>query len=138
MRVRQAVLDAIAAHARRDSPRECCGLLVGTSTEILEAVSARNVADDPHRTYEIAPADYLVQIRRCRDAARTSDVPLTILGGYHSHPYSAPAPSPTDLEQAFEEFLYIIAGPVEGEAPIEIRAYRLMNRRFEAEELIVV
>jgi proteasome lid subunit RPN8/RPN11 len=138
MRVRQVVLDAIAAHARRDSPHECCGLLIGTSTEIIEAVAATNVADDPDRRYEISPAEYLVQIRRCRDAARTGNAPLIIHGGYHSHPHSPPAPSPTDLEQAFEEFLYLIVGPVEGEAATGIRAYRLRNGQFEAEELIVV
>ena len=138
MRVRGTVLDAITAHARRDSPRECCGLLIGTDAEITEAVPATNVADDPLRRYEISPIDHLAQIRRCRELASTQAVAIGILGAYHSHPQSPPSPSPTDLEQAFEEFIYVIAGPVSGARPIETRAYRLTNGRFEAENLIVV
>jgi proteasome lid subunit RPN8/RPN11 len=138
MRVWQTVLDAITAHARRDSPRECCGLLIGTTTDVTEAVQTTNVADDPLRRYEISPLEHLAQIRRCRQMANERGIAIGIVGAYHSHPHSAASPSPTDLEQAFEEFVYVIAGPVSGAAPVEIRAYRLTNGRFEAAELIVV
>ena len=39
-------------------------------------------------------------------------------------------PSPTDLEQAYEEYVYLIAGPADDSAPLEIRAYRLSGERF--------
>lgn len=130
MRMPRDVLDTIAAHARRESPRECCGLLIGTATDVVDAVPAGNVADDPHRRYEVSPVDHFAQIRRCREQN------LQVVGVYHSHPHSAPAPSPTDLELAFEEFLYIIAGPVDGGAPIEIRGYRFTHGRFAPEDLI--
>ena len=55
---------------------------------------------------------------------------LTVVGVYHSHPHSAPVPSPTDLDQAYEEYVYLIAGPADGSAPLEIRAYRLSEERF--------
>ena len=144
MRVRQAVLDAIAAHARREQPRECCGLLIGTDAEVVEAVAAANVAVDPTRRYEVSPHDHFAAIKRCRDRAdlkvgpystgrgRSLDRPMrmSVIGGYHSHPHTAPEPSPTDLEQAFEGFLYLIAGPVSADT-IEMRAYRLAGARFE-------
>jgi len=60
-----------------------------------------------------------------------------VIGAYHSHPRSAPVPSPTDLEEAFAEFLYIIAGPVDGSAHLELRAYRLQAGRFEDVPLVV-
>ena len=47
MRVLQRVLDAIAAHARHDSPQECCGLLIGDDCSIFEAVPVHNAALDP-------------------------------------------------------------------------------------------
>jgi proteasome lid subunit RPN8/RPN11 len=137
MRVHHAVLDAIVAHARRDAPRECCGLLVGTSTEVLEAVAATNAAEDPLRRYEVPAVEHLAQIKRCREMSRNG-LAVSVLGSYHSHPRSAPEPSPTDLEYAFEEFLYLIAGPVQTEKRLDIRGFRFKDARFEAVALTVV
>ena len=137
MQVRREVLDAIAAHARRDSPLECCGLLIGTGHEAIEAVATANVAAEPHRHYQVSPVDHFAQIKRCRDEASQGAVAVNVIGVYHSHPLSAPVPSPTDLEEAFGEFLYIIAGPVDGSALLELRAYRLQSGRFEDVPLIV-
>jgi proteasome lid subunit RPN8/RPN11 len=136
MRALKTVLDTIEAHARRDVPRECCGLLIGTDTEVTEAVPASNEADDPLRRYEVSPIAHLAQIRRCRELAKAIGVNVGVVGAYHSHPRSAAVPSPTDREQAFEDCLYLIAGPVE-DAPLDVRAYRLRNGHFEAVELIV-
>jgi len=136
MRIRRAALDAIREHARRDSPLECCGLLIGTPDEVLEAVATANVAADPLRRFEVSPVEHLAQIRRCREGAAHGTAGLAVVGVYHSHPRSTPEPSPTDREQAFEEFLYVIAGHVETEAPMEIRGYRLSDGRFAPEALI--
>ena len=130
MQIRADVLDAIAAHAQREQPRECCGILLGVNDEIVEAVAAANVAEEPLRCYEVSPADHIAQVRRCRDSVRAGEDELRILGVYHSHPHSAPVPSPTDLDHACEEYVYVIAGPADGSGPLEIRAYRLSEERF--------
>src|SRR5688500_8341311 len=83
--ITRAAFDAIVGHARMEHPRECCGLLIGTPQRIVEAVAAENVAVDPMRRYEIAPADYVAQIRRCRGRDG-----VAVVGAYHSHPRSAP------------------------------------------------
>jgi proteasome lid subunit RPN8/RPN11 len=129
MRIRPDVVTAITAHARREHPRECCGIVLGAGDELVEAVAAENIAPEPARSYEVSPADHIAQIRRCRETAKTGGS-LAILGVYHSHPHSAPVPSPTDLDQAWEEYIYLIAGPANGSAPLEIRAYRLNEGRF--------
>jgi proteasome lid subunit RPN8/RPN11 len=105
-----------------EQPRECCGLLIGTPTRILEAVPVGNAAADPMRRYEIPPVDYAAQIRRCRD--RTG---VAVVGAYHSHPRTAPVPSPTDTAEAFPHFWFLIAGPVAGDAPVYVRAYHLVD-----------
>ena len=129
MKIRPEVVTAITAHARREHPRECCGILLGADDELVEAVAAENVAADPARHYEVSPADHIAQIRRCRDAAKAGATSLTILGVYHSHPHGAPVPSPTDLDQAWQEYVYLIAGPANG-SPLKIRGYRLNGGRF--------
>jgi len=125
------VVAAIAAHARRESPRECCGLLVGTALEVQEAVATGNVAAEPHRLYQVSPADHFSLIRRCRDAPSRGSQSAEIIGVYHSHPRSAPVPSSTDRRDALADFLYVIAGPVDGSATLAVRAYRLVNGEFE-------
>jgi proteasome lid subunit RPN8/RPN11 len=130
MKIRSSVLDAIRAHALREIPKECCGILIGAGEDILEAVPAANVAQQPSRCYEVSPADHIAQVRRCRDAAGDAAAPLRIVGVYHSHPHSAAVPSPTDLDQAYREYVYVIAGPADGSAPMEIRAYQLSGERF--------
>ena len=131
--VRQEVLDAIVGHATRDSPNECCGLLIGDDTTIVEAVAVRNEAAEPHRRYEIPPVDHFREIKRCREARS-----VAVIGAYHSHPRSAPVPSPTDRAEAFEAFLYVIVGPLDGSAPRRIEGYELVGGNFEGVPLVPV
>ena len=86
-------LDTLVAHAERDRPRECCGLLIGRGdpaagerVEVLEAVPARNLAEDPDRFF-VDPVDHI----RARREARTRG--LDVVGFYHSHSHSAARPS---------------------------------------------
>jgi proteasome lid subunit RPN8/RPN11 len=90
------------------------------------------VEQSPTR-FRIDPAEHFVAIRQARERGRE------IVGAYHSHPDSAPVPSETDLAEAhFPDQVYVIVRPGSGEAPDEIRAYRLGSRNFEALELVVV
>jgi proteasome lid subunit RPN8/RPN11 len=124
VRVRVSVLDAIAAHAKRIAPYECCGLLVGGGNRVEQAWAVDNRAADPLRGYEVDPRDYIAANRRCRGS------PSAVVGAYHSHPRSAAEPSPRDVAEAFCDFLYLIAGPVGGSEPVEIKAYRFIQGNF--------
>jgi proteasome lid subunit RPN8/RPN11 len=106
------------AHAREEAPRECCGLLVGTGEAIVRSVRARNLDASPAR-YLIDPEDPFAAIR----AARAEGV--EIVGAYHSHPASAPVPSPTDIAQADSgaDFLYVIVTLVNE----DVQAYRIAD-----------
>jgi desampylase len=119
--ITQDALDTIAAHARSEHPRECCGLLIGTAQAILKAVPVENVAADPFRRFEIAPEAYLAEIRRCREQGGD------VVGAYHSHPRSAPEPSPTDLEMAFGDFIFVIASPLTDSDDVDVRAWTLRD-----------
>src|SRR5437867_1361039 len=90
-------LTAIVAHARRDAPNECCGLLVGRAGKILEAIPTSNGASEPATRYEISPIDYFAQIRRCRRINEAQSESFAVVGAYHSHPRGGPEPSETDI-----------------------------------------
>ncbi len=118
MKITAKALADIEAHARAESPRECCGLLVGSDTEIHQAEPTRNLADTATR-YQIDPADHFRILR----AARATG--LAVIGAYHSHPASPPIPSPTDLADGLPNFLYIITRPHADHPGSDTRAWRL-------------
>lgn len=105
-------------------------MLVARGGVIDEAVPTENRAAEPHRRYEIDPRDYLALLKRLRG---TDDL---VIGGYHSHPRSLPEPSAADREMAFGDFLYLIAGPLDGAAPVGVRAWRFAAGNFQPLRLV--
>jgi proteasome lid subunit RPN8/RPN11 len=87
-------------------------------------VPVENAAADPFRHYEIPPPAYIALLKRCREQGGD------VVGGYHSHPRSAPEPSPTDLEMAFAEFIFLIAGQPDAQTDPALRAYVLRDQEF--------
>lgn len=117
------MLDRVAAHARDALPAECCGVLIGTSSAILEAVRAGNLAGDPSRRFLIDPRDHIAAVRAARHRG------LAVVGFYHSHPRSEARPSPADLEAAsYPDHLYLIVGPLTD--GYQARLFRLEGPRF--------
>ncbi|NOT28236.1 MAG: M67 family metallopeptidase [Acidobacteria bacterium] len=137
MRIHPAVVDAIVAHARRDHPNECCGLLLGKEGQVVEAVAVTNVADDPRRRYELSPVEHIAQIKKCRERS-SSGSPAEVVGVYHSHPHTPAEPSPSDLREAWPNFLYVIAGPVAEGEDVSVRGFVLDGTTFSEAELIVL
>jgi proteasome lid subunit RPN8/RPN11 len=118
-----AVRDAVVAHAREAAPAECCGMLVGSAGAITAAVRARNLSDHQSR-FLIDPKDHIRALRDARAAG------LDVVGFYHSHPRSAPEPSPADVAEAsYPNHLYLIVG-LAGEAA-DVRLYRFTGESFE-------
>ena len=128
MRIAQAVEAAIVVHARAEAPRECCGLLIGTGAEVIEAVAARNLSEQPETRYLIDPRDHLLAIREARARG------LRVVGAYHSHPRSAATPSATDAADGFSHFLFVIVGLV-GARP-EVTAWIWADGNFTAVPLV--
>ncbi|HXD18978.1 MAG TPA: M67 family metallopeptidase [Vicinamibacterales bacterium] len=138
VRIDREALTAIVAHARRDAPNECCGLLVGRAGEILEAIPASNGADEPSRRYEISPVDYFAQLRRCRRINEAQAENFAVVGAYHSHPRGGPEPSETDTAQAFRDFVFLIVGLGGNAGGMQIGAYALHDDRLTPVPLTVV
>ena len=121
LEVRRAVLDALIAHAREEAPLECCGLLVGSALRIERAVRARNQLGSPTR-YLIDPEDQIAAMKSARERGEV------VVGFYHSHPSSAPAPSDTDrAEAAYPGHCYLIVSPGNATQSPQVRAFRLRD-----------
>ena len=86
VKIPAAVIAEMLAHAREESPNECCGLLVGRRGAVESAVRARNLEAGPTR-YLIDPQDHFAAMKAARAEGRH------VIGAYHSAPGRRPAPS---------------------------------------------
>jgi proteasome lid subunit RPN8/RPN11 len=91
-RLDPAALEEIYAHARRDYPSECCGIVFGPKHQPLadKVKACRNIQDELHaedpeqhprtsgNAYNLAPADIFALEKSLR-----GDLPAKIV--YHSH-----------------------------------------------------
>ena len=115
---------AVVAHARAAAPNECCGLLLGLGEDIVEAVRARNAADDPLTRFLVEPQDHFDGRRAARERG------LDVVGFYHSHPGSPAEPSARDIaEFSYAGCLYLIVSlRVE---PAEIGLFQFAHGTFQ-------
>lgn len=94
LEVAREALEAMVAAAAQAAPEEACGLLLGAEGRVEEAATARNVALDPERQFEIDP-QALIDAHRSERGRGPQ-----LIGYFHSHPSGPPEPSKTDREQA--------------------------------------
>ena len=137
--VNQQVIDAITAHAERDYPHECGGMLIGTFSEakksVVETFPLENAREeeDRHNRVLILPKDVLRAERYARENK------LDVVGYYHSHPDDRAVPSQYDLDHALPVWSYIIASVLNGKVD-DIASWEMENdrTRFNEEPLEIV
>lgn len=125
-------IDNMIAHARREAPIECCGVLGGRDGRVLKLYQATN-AEHSRYCYNIEPQELFRINRECEENG------WQFLAIYHSHPDSAAYPSPTDVHLAalWPESLYFIVSLLSPENP-EVRAFRIRNGEVTEEKIEIV
>jgi proteasome lid subunit RPN8/RPN11 len=116
------MLDEIVAHAVRDAPNECCGLVVGRDGTATAVRALENLAASPFR-FDIDGRE-LIEFAFADDGADE----LTAI--YHSHTRSAPYPSQTDVNFAagWPGVEWLIVGvPKRSGADPEVRSYLIAD-----------
>lgn len=109
----------IVRHARRESPRECCGFLVGQPGHVQSVVEATNLATGTTR-YRVDPREHIA----LRRALRGDPHGACIIGVYHSHPAGPPFPSGTDIAEAhYPDWIHVIVSLAAARA--RIRAFAI-------------
>ncbi|MDQ6954484.1 MAG: M67 family metallopeptidase [Mariprofundaceae bacterium] len=99
--------DQMQAIAAEGYPNEVCGLLLGCidtqGWQVHEVRQVNNInTERAAERFQLDPAGYQAIDRDIRGSQ------LEIIGVFHSHPDCPSKPSPTDLESAWEGFLYPI------------------------------
>ena len=99
LRMSGELYETIRRYGERTYPHECCGVLLGRSSEDGNAVEAAIEAgntrtDSAHNRYNIAPQELIRIQRQARERG------LDIVGFYHSHPDHPAQWSKTDFAEA--------------------------------------
>ena len=131
MKISQALIDEMVAHAREDLPDECCGMIGGRDGEATSVVRVENAAHSPLR-YEMDPQGQYDALKSIEDAGEE------LIGIYHSHTRSAAYPSQTDVNEArmWPEQAYVIVSLENEEAP-DVKAYDLADLKIADVDLDV-
>ena len=127
MRIARSQLDEMIAHAVRDLPNECCGLVGVRDGAVSHVLPLKNMAASPYR-FEMG-VDQMAAIDEIEDAG------AEVGAVYHSHPRTEGHPSLTDmsLSDRWPGLAWIIVGFVSTEP--EVRAFRVTPQDVEELEL---
>jgi [CysO sulfur-carrier protein]-S-L-cysteine hydrolase len=123
------LIDRIVAHARRDFPNECCGMVGVQDGRAVSVHEAENLAASPLR-FEVDG----LEVHRTIEEIEDSGGELGAI--YHSHTRSDPYPSQTDINFAagWPGVEWIIVGLRRNGEP-QVRSYRIDDGRVSEVEL---
>jgi len=125
------IAEEIEKHARKEYPRECCGMLAGRKNAITKLFKIKNIARSDDE-YELDP---LEQVKAFEEIDRLS---LKLIGVYHSHPDHPCYPSALDIRQAFyPDTAYFIIS-LSDSPPSRLRAFMMREWRVVEEEITIV
>jgi len=134
----QTTYEAIVAHARRDHPDEACGVVAGPvgSDRAERFIPMLNAAMSP-TFYEFDSGELLRLYQNLDDR---DEEPVVI---YHSHTATEAYPSRTDISLAQEPGAHYVLvstsdGAYEGDTPLPIRSFRIVDGQVSEEEVSIV
>ncbi len=129
LKVPDAALESMIAHAYGAYPLEACGLLVGSWADatVTRFVACANVARSA-KLYTIDPGEHLRVERAAEDDG------LDVIGVVHSHTHTEPYPSPTDVAQAPDPGWHYVIVSLKRDSP-EVRSYRIDGGRVTEEPI---
>ena len=118
----RSIISKLFEHSLLQDPNECCGLLLGNNSEVVEILECKNIHDNPLTRYTIDPLQLLEAENYCDENN------LKIIAIYHSHTHSQAFPSTTDINNAIQSMwtdpFYILISLIEKTRPI-IRGYKI-------------
>jgi proteasome lid subunit RPN8/RPN11 len=113
--------------AEGQMPGEVCGVIGGENGEAKEIFPIRNISGNPF-TYLMDPEEQVSVF------FKLDEIGLELTAIFHSHPHSAPVPSPTDIrESRYPDTPHIIIGMENGEWVL--KAYLMTDQEYSQIEL---
>lgn len=126
MIITQELFTALEKHLLDKYPYEACGILLGDMDQhqvirLLQYIPVPNTAPNPLHHFELDPGIWINHVLGTPN----------LIGLFHSHPNSAPCPSPYDLEslQQYGALLqvYLIGSLTYDKKHMELRGYTIQK-----------
>ncbi len=128
--IKQTVLTAIIAHARREAPLEACGYLAEKDGVVVMDYPLTN-ADAAEEHYSLLPEEQFAAVRQMRQGG------LKLRAIYHSHPASEARPSEEDIRLAYDpEISYVIVSLFGGQA--KVKSFRIKGPAVTVEDIEIL
>lgn len=123
-------INGMIAHARREDPNECCGIIAGKDGKVVKLYPANNEEKSPVK-YKIPPQELFNAIKDIESHG------WDLTGMYHSHTHTEAYPSPTDVRLAFwPEAVYFIVS-LSPPKPV-LRAFRIVEGKITGIEIKIL
>ncbi len=131
IRIPQAILDDMIAHAREGFPLEVCGILGGEG-ESVAAIYRMTNTDASNEHFMMEPREQFAVVKDLRAKG------LTMLAIYHSHPETPARPSEEDIKLALTpDISYLIISLAAADAVAKSFKISAGNVQMEQIEVIV-
>ncbi len=125
------MIDRVVAHARRDHPDECCGVIAGRDGQPTRLFEMDN-ADRSPTGFTFDSAQWLSVYREVDDADESFHVV------YHSHTMTEAYPSRTDIGWSrTTPFAHWLLVSTRSPDELELRSYTIVDGAVVEEELVV-
>lgn len=132
LRISQALVDQMIAHARADHPDEACGIIAGPEgTDVPRRFLPMMNAERSPTFYRFDSAE---QLAVWREMDRLDEEPVVI---YHSHTSTEPYPSRTDISYASEPNAHYVLVSTRDPDTAEVRSYRIVDGVVTEEDIVV-
>ena len=130
LRIPRPISEELTAHALKERPNECCGLLAGKVEGGVGEVRAIHPLVNELRspTEFVSESRGLFAVMKAMRAAGTE-----LLAVYHSHPSSPPVPSRRDLERNYSDRVMNLIVGLAGPVP-ELRGWWLTAESYREAE----
>ena len=125
------MVDAVVAHARRDHPDECCGVISSKDGVPSRLFEMENAERSP--TFYRFDAQEQLAVWRAMDDA--DEVPFVI---YHSHTATEAYPSRTDITIAGYPDAHYVLVSTRYDDEVEFRSFRIVDAVVTEEEVNIV
>jgi [CysO sulfur-carrier protein]-S-L-cysteine hydrolase len=122
LRLTHQHLEQLATLAQNANEEEICGLLFGTNHTVAQIIPIQNKHTQPKQAFKM---DEQALFQAFKQAEKEE---LSLVGIYHSHPHSAPIPSPEDIREAelnYPQVAHLIIRPLPNNA--EFKAWHIQK-----------
>jgi len=122
-------LKELWAHAREQSPNECCGILGLKDNKVIRVYRMENITKSPYR-YTMDPLQHHKVLVDLDEKGWNQAI-------YHSHTHSPAYPSDTDvrLAEPWADTLFVLISLMDESSPV-VRAFFIEDSKIIEEDVI--